>query len=290
VQQPLQKVRAAVVMPVGPNDDAADTVESLLSYLQSPRVIVVIDDTGGRGIDMTALARRSPDIVVLPAPPASPGDRGGLWVKIASGMHHVVRHYAFDLLLRFDADAVMLRAGLEEVVAERFADRPERMLGSYRLGPDGGMRDWAPAAAVLRRESGPLGLRNPAVRRLLRRLVAEASGRGYVPGEHPLGGAYVLSPDLVRELDRRGWLDVPAVARSPVSEDHLFGLMAVAAGFQIGDFGGPDDPFALRWKGLPCSPEELLSRSKLVTHSVRSWADMDERALRRAFAEHRLGG
>ncbi|MEA2502788.1 MAG: hypothetical protein QOD01_2899 [Actinomycetota bacterium] len=253
MQQPLQKVRAAVVMPVGPNDDAADTVESLLSYLQFPRVIVVIDDTGGRGTDMTALAGRSPDIVVLPVPPASPGDRGGLWVKIASGMHHVVRHYAFDLLLRFDADAVMLRAGLEEVVAERFADRPERMLGSYRLGPDGGTRDWAPAAAVLRRESGPLGLRNPGVRRLLRRLVAEASGRGYVPGEHPLGGAYVLAPDLVRELDRRGWLDVPAVARSLVSE-------------------------------------ELLSRSKLVTLSVRSWADMDERALRRAFAEHRLGG
>jgi hypothetical protein len=148
-------------MPVGSNDDAADTVESLLSYLQFPRVIVVIDDTGGRGTDMTALAGRSPDIVVLPVPPASPGDRGGLWVKIASGMHHVVRHYAFDLLLRFDADAVMLRAGLEEVVAERFADRPERMLGSYRLGPDGGTRDWAPAAAVLRRESGPLGLGIP---------------------------------------------------------------------------------------------------------------------------------
>jgi hypothetical protein len=73
-----------------------------------------------------------------------------------------------------------------------------------------------------------------------------------------------------------------------VSEDHLFGLMAVAAGFRIGDFGGPDDPFALRWKGLPCGPEELLSRSKLVTHSVRSWADMDEGAVRRAFAEHRV--
>jgi hypothetical protein len=275
-------------MPVGPNDDAADTVESLLAYLKPPRVIVVIDDTGGRGTDMTGLARRSPDVVVLPAPPDSAGDRGGLWVKVASGMRHVVRHCAFDLLLRFDADAVMLGAGLEEVVAQRFADLPERMLGSYRLGPDGATRDWAPAAALLRRESGLFGLRNPAVRRLLRRLVAEASGRDYVPGEHPLGGAYVLAPELVRELDRREWLDLPALGRSPVSEDHLFGLMAVAAGFRIGDFGGPDDPFALRWKGLPCGPEELLSRSKLVTHSVRYWADMDEGAVRRAFAEHRV--
>ena len=36
-------------------------------------------------------------------------------------------------------------------------------------------------------------------------------------------------------------------------------LLTIAAGFRIGDFGGPADPLALRWRGLPAHPAELLA-------------------------------
>src|SRR5262249_60135385 len=98
-----------------------------------------------------------------------------------------------------------------------------------------------------------------------------------------LGAAYLLRPRALREIDRRGWLDLPLEA-SAAGEDHLTALLTVAAGYRLGDFGGPDDPLALRWQGLPLAPEDLVARRKLVTHSVRG---PHEEAIRAFFRERR---
>jgi hypothetical protein len=66
------------------------------------------------------------------------------------------------------------------------------------------------------------------------------------------------------------------------------GLLTVAAGYHIADFGRPADPIALAWKGLPAHPEELLARKKLVTHSVRSWESLEESQIRNFFREARV--
>ena len=118
-------------------------------------------------------------------------------------------------------------------------------------------------------------------------LRSRADANGYEPGEHPLGGAYIHSGAAVRAMHRNGWLDLPLLAHSGMGEDHLFSLLTVAAGFRIADFGGPDDPLAVRWRGLPAHPSQLLADGKLVTHSVRSWEDLDEAAIRRLFAAAR---
>ena len=52
------------------------------------------------------------------------------------------------------------------------------------------------------------------------------------------------------------------------------GLLTVAAGYRIADFGGPGDPTAMRWRGLPAHPHDLLSNQKLLTHSVRFWGSL----------------
>jgi hypothetical protein len=64
-------------------------------------------------------------------------------------------------------------------------------------------------------------------------------------------------------------------------------LLTRAAGYRIGDFGGPIDPLALKWQGLPAHPADLLNAGKLVTHSVRSWQDLTERQIRDIFAKER---
>ena len=276
----------AVVIPAGPADDVADTVASVLHFTVPPRRVLVIDDTG-RHVG-AALEALSPDVEVILSPDRAPGARGGLWAKLAHGYQHILERFSFDVLLRLDADALLIGPGLAEAAAERFArDAFLGMLGSYRIGPDGGTRSWKEADALLARECGVTGLGRPSTRSLLRRLRSAAIRNGYVSGEHALGGAYFHSRSAVREIAERGWLDLPPLRRSRLGEDHLFALLTVAAGFHIGDFGGPGDPLALRWHGLPAAPSELLAQEKLVTHSVRYWKNLKEREIRAMFAAAR---
>ncbi|MEO3784327.1 hypothetical protein ABGB12_13410 [Actinocorallia sp. B10E7] len=278
--------RMAVVVPAGPRDDVADTVRSVLRWVERPAIVVVVDDTGGRLPELGG-----PPVTVVPAPSGAPGGQGGLWVKLAAGMRYALDHADFDLLLRLDADALVLGPGLAGRAAERFAAAPRvGLLGSYRVGPDGAARDWSPARRVLAGELGVRGLRAPALRGLLRELCREASGHGYELGAHPLGGAYVFRAETLRAMRSLGRLDLPVMARSGAGEDHLFGLLTFACGYAVDDFGGPGDPLALRWRGLPCAPEQLLQEGRLVTHSVRFWQETQEREIRRFFAAHRGEG
>lgn len=274
----------AVVIPAGPADDIEDTLSSVLSYTEPPREIVILDDLGRPGMG-ERLDKISPDVHVLPVPEPVSGVRGKLWINVAAGIQWAARHLEFAMLLRLDADALLVGPGLASAAAERFAADPSvGLLGSNRLGMDGRARDWTWAAATLGRECGLLGMRRPALRRRLRHLRLQALANGYVPGEHPLGAAYLLSVDAVRSLDAQGLLDLPELSGSTLCDDHLVGLLAVAAGYRIGEFAGPDDPLALDWKQLPASPEELLARRKLVVHSVRRWQQQDEREVRAYFA------
>ena len=270
----------AVVVPAGPRDDAADTLRSVLCYTD-PELVVVLDDTHGRGIGL-----EDPRVIVFTPPDSPPGPFGGLFVKLAAAYRFVVEHAEFDVLLRLDTDALILGPGIAESAAGRFAGEPTvGALGAYRVGPDGADRDWAPIGKMVRAELGLRGLRHPAARRRVRALVAAA--RGYVPGEHALGAAMLLRGEMVREWYRRGMLDYPELGDSLLGEDHLFSLLTVAAGYRIGDFSGPQDPLALRWIGLPAAPAELLAAGKLITHSVRSWQDMPEAEIRGYFAARR---
>ncbi|HTW07060.1 MAG TPA: glycosyltransferase family A protein, partial [Acidimicrobiales bacterium] len=176
----------AVVVPAGPRDDVVDTVASVVHFTSQPRRIVVVDDTATAGAVGRALSQLSPDVEVLPAPPRSGGGYGGLWCKIAQGYKHVIETFPFDVLLRLDADAMMLGPGLAKVAYQFFEVHPDvGMLGSYRVGADGGARDWSPAAKVLRAECGMRGADRPVMRATLRRLRSLARSYGYQDGEHP---------------------------------------------------------------------------------------------------------
>lgn len=272
--------RMVVVIPAGARDDAADTLRSVLRYTE-PELVVVIDDTRGRGIGLS-----HPKVAVIPPQATRPGPFGGLFVKLGAAFRYAVEQADFDVLLRLDADALLLGPGIAEAAMARFARDPAvGALGSYRIGPDGRVRDWTPARKMIQAELGLQGLRRPRLRRRLRALAETAPG--YVPGEHALGAAVLYRRDAIGEMYRQGWLDMPEFGDSRICDDHLFGLLTVAAGYRTDDFGGPDDPLALRWKGLPASPEDLLAAGKLVTHSVRFWNEMREAEIRAYFAARR---
>jgi hypothetical protein len=278
--------RIGVVVPVGPKDveAACDTLASVLYYLDDSRIIVVVDDSGRHSEFAARVRELSPEIVVLPAPPHAPGGFGGLWVKIASGYQWLLERYHLDIILRLDADALIIGVGLEECAARKFAENPEVvLLGSYRIDPSGRPRDWSWAARRLHVEAGIRGLRHPRRWRRLRLFMALAGLHGYTGGEHVLGGGYIHSYNAAYDMYVKGWLRQPCLATSKLGEDHIMGLLAVAAGYRIGDFGRPEDPMAVKWQGLPSHPDELLANKKLVTHSVRSWGALDEAEIRAIF-------
>jgi hypothetical protein len=282
--------RVAVVLPVGPKDaeGALDTLASALYYLNESRIIVVVDDTDGHSEFRRRARELSPDIAVLPAPPLSHGTLGELWVKQAAAYQWLLERYEPGVTLRLDADALIIGAGIEELAEKEFAkDTRIGLLGSYRVRTDGALRDWSWPARRLRIEAGIRGLRYPSRKRRLRELVTLARKNGYVDGEHALGACYIHSLRAVDDMYAKGWFRESYLTTSRLGDDHLMGLLTVAAGYHIADFGRPEDPIALTWKGLPSHPEELLARKKLVTHSVRSWESLRESQIRDFFRETR---
>jgi hypothetical protein len=287
-----ERKRIGVVLPVGPKDaePALDTLASVLYYIDQSRIIVVVDDTVGCPDFEQRVHKLSPEIVVLPAPPRAPGGFGGLWVKIATGYQWLLERYEPSIILRLDVDALIIGSGIEECAAQEFEKDPKvGLLGSYRIGPDGGLRDWSWGARRLRTETaGVRGLLYPSSRRRLRELLALARQHDYIDGEQPLGGSYIHSLRAADDICAKGWFSQPCLAASKLGEDHLMGLITVAAGYRIADFGRPEDPLALRWRGLPAHPEDLLANKKLITHSVRYWQSMKEDEIRGIFRAARV--
>ncbi len=285
-----ERKRLGVILPVGPNDgsDALDTVESVLHYADRSRIIVVIDDTvPGSGFADRARAL-SQDIVVLPSPPHAEGGMGGLWVKIASGFQWLLARYAPDVILRLDVDALMIGHGLADLAMDEFAkDERVGVIGSYRIRSDGEIRDWSWAARTVGIETGFRGMIHPSRRALLRELLRLAKANGYIAGEHPLGAGLIHSLKAADDVLARGWFHLPVLATSRLGEDMLMGLITVAAGYRIGDFGRPGDPLALKWRGLPAHPKALLAEGKVLTHSVRYWEDLREPEIRQIFRHAR---
>jgi len=287
------KKRVAFVVPAGRlDDDLVDTLSSILHYSDRSRLIVVIDDISRSGASFPSLQYLSSDIVVLQSPAGPPANGlGGLWAKTAFAYHWLLERYEPGLVARMDTDALLIGDGLEAHAERTFArDSRLGLLGAYRLGPDGGQRDFSWAAQQVRATAGVRGLLHPRRRSAVRHYRQLARTHGYTDGEHALGGAYILSAEAISAIDRKGWFTRPELAHVMMGEDHITSMLTVAAGYRIGDFSGPDDPMALKWVGLPCHPLDLLARGKLVTHSVRSWADLSQAELREIFATARQSG
>jgi hypothetical protein len=280
--------RIAVLIPAGPRDDILDTLASVIHYSEHSRVIVVVDDSQVLVHKIDLIHELSQDIVVIPAPADAPGVYGGLWVKLAAGYRWILENYETSFILRMDADALLIGRGLEEYVDRAFFKNPNvGLLGAYKISPDGGARDSSWAARQLRSEVGIRGLHKTRSWFTLRNWLRLARRNDYIDGDSVLGGAYIHRYEAADRIYKFGWFDQPWMASSKLGEDHIMSLLTMACGYKIEDFSGPMDPMALKWKGLPAHPHQLLASGKLITHSVRSWADLDEDRVREIFANAR---
>lgn len=289
-----ESVACVVVMPVGPGVRTAfldDTIRSVFRHSRSRIKIVLADNTGAR-LERARL-HRGDEIDLLPCITTA-GARplhGGLYYNLSKAFRHALERYDFAVLLRLDDDALVIGDGAEAEAIAAFAAAPRvGCLGSYRRTCTGAARDFAPAREALRSElSFAAAARHPRRWRLLRRWRAQARRHGYEDGEHCLGGAAFYSRDCLRALAAGGFLERRELLGSSLGEDHLFGLMVRAAGFENADFATAGRPLGLAWRGLPASPAELIGMGKKIVHSVKVWGELDQAAVRDEFRRLREG-
>ena len=136
---PTRLVRIAVIIPAGPRDDILDTLASVVQYTDPSRVVLVIDDSGASHARSAQIRELSGDIVVIPAPATVPGVLGGLWVKVAAGYAWVLERFRPGIILRMDADALMLGTGIEAAAEKALASEPG--VRDARLLPPGSGRE-----------------------------------------------------------------------------------------------------------------------------------------------------
>jgi hypothetical protein len=284
-----ERVKVVVLMPVGALssrnrlDHIIDSIESICHYTTPDRRIVIQDNSSPMHLG-EKLSDRFPEVAVIRAPD-NYGLRGGLYKSESLAMLHIHATYDFDIMIKFDTDALMLDYGLEDEAIAYFERHPEVGLLGHHLVEGEGIAWGRKRIATETSTFGWVRDRHRCNRLSLYLQMALANG--YRVGEHALGGSYIMSRKLVDRLVQGDFLLREEIRRCVIGEDQLFGLLTKAAGMEIANFQIPEHPMAIVWRGLPCSPAELVEQGAKIAHSTRFWQDMKEDDIRAFFRTRR---
>jgi hypothetical protein len=123
----------------------------------------------------------------------------------------------------------------------------------------------------------------------VRHHILRAIENGYSTLEYCQGGAYVLTPEFLRSMQRNAYLDSAADwGVIDIGEDVLMGMYTRAVALQVMDFSDLGEPFANQFTGLPYNPEELVIRGHALIHSVRNDPRFTEASIRSYFKQLRV--
>lgn len=284
-----QRVKLVVIIPVGAlssknhYEHMVDTIRSIQHYATPDHQIVIQDNSAPMHLG-ERLGREFPELDIVRAP-VNYGLFGGLYKSLSLALLHIHSTYDYRVLMKMDTDALMTGAGIEDTAIRFFAEHPNvGEVGSHLV--DGAGIKYA--AKTLRYETGALGWLADRQRcATLRLYLQQARGNGYRVGEHILGGTALYNPEFIRRLVNRDMLLREELRRTRLQEDHLWGLLCYASGMEIARFQVPEQPLAVVWQGLPCSPEQIIAAGAKIVHSTRYWQHMNEDEIRAFFRVYR---
>jgi len=302
------RARWGVVIPAGPGEQEVMRVEDALASIQAiePDVgcVVIVHDERQHRRDFRSLAGPLADrtiVVVNPRSPDSDWWSEGVLLSIITGLRTIMANAPdVEWVLRMDSDALVI-GPLVDAITERFRSDPEvAMLGCYEFECDGSRRDFAATfGKPITRMTLPVSLwKTPRPRlgtslygvgKQRLELIRQASANGYVYGEHCQGGAYAIAMDAVRDLERRDLLGCEPFLGARLPEDVVISMYLKVIGRTLATMTAPGEPFGVTHMGLPASPTSLVEQGYGVAHSVKSWDDLDEAAVRAEFRRLREG-
>ena len=281
-----QRARCVVLIPVGPRSNPAfvnDTIGSVFEQMSD--VAVLVADNTRDGLDPVASTRpRAIEYVRFPSTGRNT-TLGRLYVNLTRCFGRILDTYDFEVVLRLDDDALVIGPDPDADAVRYFASHPQvGCLGSFRYTCTGHARSFAPPAQTLRRELTSIAaLRHPKRWMALRGLYALARRHGYEDGEHCLGAACFFSHAALDAMRAKGLFANPALATTGLGDDHMYGLLVRAAGFEIDDFATGAHPLGLALRGLPMSPGELVGAGKKIVHSLKDHDGRSQADLRDEF-------
>lgn len=289
-----QQYDLIVVIPVGPNCKIAfieDSINSIKYYCLCTYKIILIDDSKK---DSGAILKKNyPEIDII-TNQQQYGLLGGLYIALSHAFTYALDNYQFKVLLRMDTDALITGFNPQEEAIRMFENNPKiGIAGFVKRGKE--PRDFAgnpvenywPMHQITTYALTWKFLSKPKANLALRKLLIKALLNGYAMGENVFGGAYMVSELFLQKLREAKMLPDYGIRKIYLEEDHIFGLLAKAVDFELGDLETGNLPFGVSWRSLPASPEELHQRGKKIIHSTKIWKDMTEADIRKFFSEKR---
>lgn len=282
-------------MVVGPGEAsmAIDTLEGIAAFYPLAELWVREDLTSDGTWDKLAEWAKGRPTVHLTRNEKTQG-----YLGLAKSVCELLRLIAREtdvpeLVVKIDPDAILLRPGLVEVFRQKFAESGPGLCGSYKIGPDGGIRRSHMHVRMMIHDLLPIGRGND--RKLRTRPVFylkylfRALLNGYVPCENVQGGTYGIDGRTLLELDRTGFLSaVPDrhTARNHC-EDALISMAARSVGHRLismNDYPNKVVAWLKALTPLGITPQEAWDRGYVAVHPVKKKDD----AIREFFREKRL--
>lgn len=233
--------------------------------------LLVVDDWT-HDCTAQAITAQIPDAVVVRTPFPTVG-APRLWPVMATALRAAQRHFDYELILKFDDDALAVGPGVRQAVAALLTEQAESsapselpvgLVGPYGVRPDGELEGDEPyhTAAVAAEERRD---------RTMREWAQRARANGWREGSTVQGGAMALTRPLVDAFEAGGAFEYVPRLRTIMSDDITVTVAAYAFGFRALEAGGPSGPYAFANKHLPLPLERLLDPDSpwLVAHSTR---------------------
>jgi len=286
----MHRCSTLVLLPVGPNTHLpflTDTLETIERFCLPDHQVLLADDSA-QGIGQKAREHHPRTEVLLLREPGAESKRsvaGRFFETIARCVRYAVEHYDFQTLMRMDADALMCNPDADKRGIEFLDAHPNvGQIGSYRVRCDGEKRDFTSAAQHLRKESGMQLLPDKrALSKSLNALLEPALMNGYEFGENIIAPGSMTSRQACEKMVADPLFGDSSFRPTKLGDDHLTSLLLRSLGFELADFATGDLPLAVWLKRLEWSPEEIVRRGKCVTHSVRSYKELNEEQVRAEF-------
>jgi hypothetical protein len=279
-----------VIVPIGPGtkpEFVIDTVESYKYYTNRPFEVVLTDDSH-QGVGAKVQAALPYCRLLHTSKPM--GGWAGLYINLSNAYSYALRNFRFKALLKLDADALVIAPEPEKEALELFKQDPTAgIAGQYPFTYHG--EPWNirwPRQRILNSTSNWKFFARPIANYQLMGYHQKALQNGYNTGESVFGGAYFISNACLQAMEQNRLLPRKSFRSLNLGEDHIFSLLAKSLGFSLNSLSMTGGPVGCSWKGLPVSPEQLISDGRKIIHSTRQWEDWDEHAIRNFYESKRL--